>query len=561
MSTLSTISTSARGGPSTRPQSSASAGGDRATTALVLGDGASWHGALAPTEARRRPPLLLGGDAVGHGSLAPTDRRRGRSAGRPGRAPLLEDVLAAHVAALGHHRLKQRRLQAVIDRLGLGGRPPLTLAEAGRVAGLSGERVRQLESRLRRQQLEATTTPDIPQLDAALAVVSRAVPLPASGVARLLLEAGLTAGAFSAESLRCAADLLGRDLPFVFSGTGRSTVLLPRVAATGVGHAPAIESRARRQAERCGASTLERLERELIDDDGLVVTRRQLRVVLDTSGSVASLQHGWFAFRDARSSGAFVRASLRMLAVTPSLSVTSLRDGLRRHNAFRRLADPPPASVLTEVYRCHPAFRLDGAKVSATHATDPAVVGPLNQRMVEILRAAPGGVLARSELLDACHGAGLNLTSVNLYTTYSECLERVGPGLFAARGSVVEPPARAVVKRRPARSDDGPVHGWTPGGRPWLAGRVTPGIWANGVVHVPAELRPALEGRHFPGTDTKGAPVTTLGIDCHGNSWGWTGFLRRAGAQLGDVVRAVFDPDAGTAVLEVVEAGSAPPAG
>lgn len=558
MSTPSTTSTFPSGGPPIGARNAAPAEGDTTTTALLLGDGAAWHGSLAPDEARRHPSLLVGEGPAGDGSLAPTDRGTSRATRRPDRAPMLEDVLAAHVAALGHHRLKHRRLQAVIDRLGLGGRPPLTLAEAGQVAGLSGERVRQLESRLRRQQLEAAATPDLPQLDAALAVVSRAVPLPASGVSQLLLEAGLTAGAFSAESLRCAADLLGRDLPFVFSGTGRSTVLLPRVAP-GVGHAPAIESRARRQAERCGASTLEQLERELVDDDGLVVTQRQLRVVLDSSGSVVRLQHGWFAFRDARSSGAFARASLRMLAVTPSLRVESLRDGLRRHNAFRRLATPPPAAVLTEVYRCHPAFRLDGARVSAARATDPGVVGPLNQRMVEILRAAPGGVLTRSQLLDSCHAAGLNLTSVNLYTTYSECLERVGPGLLAARGSVVAPAARPVVQRRPARSDDGPVYGSTPDGRPWLAGRVTPGIWANGVVHVPAELRPFLDGRHFPCTNADGAQVTTLGIDRHGNSWGWTGFLRRAGAQLGDVVRAVFDPHAGTAVLEVVEAGSAPP--
>ena len=530
-----------------------------ATAALLLGDAASGHGSLAPYEGRRS--LLLGDGLAGHGSLAPTDRRRQRPARRARPAPRLEEALAAHVMALGNHRLKHRRLQAVIHRLGLSGRPPLTLADAGRVAGLSGERVRQLEARLRKQQLEASPL-SIPQLDAALAAVARAVPLPASGVARLLLEADITAGAFSAESLRCAAELFGRDVPFVFSGGGRGTVLLPRVAAGVAAHATAVEARARRQAERCGASTLDELERELADEDLMHVSRRQLRVVLESIGSVVCLPEGWFTFRHARSAGPFVRASLRMLAVSPSLPVDSLQDGLRRHNAFRRIPAPPPVSVLSEIYRCHPSFQLDGNLVSAVKPIDPCVVGPLNQRMVELLRAAPGGVLARSQLLHSCHEAGLNLTSVNLYTTYSECLQRVGPGLFAARGTVVAPGARPKVKRRrPARDADGPVHGFTPAGRPWLAGWVTPSIWANGVVHVPAELRPLLEGRHFPCTDGAGTHVTTLGVDCHGNSWGWTGFLRRAGAQLGDMVRAVFDPATGTAVLEMVTAGAAPPAG
>jgi len=530
-----------------------------ATATLLLGDAAVGHGSLAPYE--RRSPLLLGDALAGHGSLAPAEWRRQRPSRRPPSAPRLEEALAAHVMALGHHRLKHRRLQAVIDRLGLSGRPPLTLADAGRVAGLSGERVRQLEARLRKQQLEAPPV-SIPQLDAALAVVERSVPLPASGVPRLLLQAGITAGTFSAESLRCAAELLDRKVPFVFSGTGRGTVLLPRLAARLAAHATAVEARGRRLAERCGASTLDELERELGHEDGLPVSRRQLRVVLEASRSVICLPQGWFAFSDARSSGPFVRASLRMLAVAPSLSVESLHDGLRRHNAFRRIPAPPPVSVLAEIYRCHPAFRLDGRMVSAVKPIDPSVVGPLNDRMVELLRAAPGGVLARSQLLHACHAAGLNLTSVNLYTTYSECLQRVGPGLFAARGTVVAPGVRPKVKHRAStRNEDGPVQGFTPDGRPWLAGRVTPSIWANGVVHVPAELRPMLEGRHFACTDATGAQVTTLGVDRHGNSWGWTAFLRRAGAQLGDLVRAVFDPATGTAVLEMVAAGAAPPTG
>jgi len=77
---------------------------------------------------------------------------------------------------------------------------------------------------------------------------------------------------------------------------------------------------------------------------------------------------------------------------------------------------------------------------------------------------------------------------------------------------------------------------------------------------VPAELRPALEGRHFPCLDGDGARMTRLGIDLHGNSWGWTGFLRRAGAELGDVVRAVFDPVTGTAVLGLVDPSAPAPA-
>lgn len=498
--------------------------------------------------------LLLGDAWTGHGSLAPTATRpasRSRPARRVPALPL-DLALVAHVAELGHHQLEHRRLRALIERLGFSGRPPLTLAQAGRLAGITGERVRQLEVRLRRQQVDAVA--EVPLLDAALAVVAGAAPLPAAAVPRLLLDAGLTARPFSAQSLRSAAGLLGRRLPFVLSGTGTACVVLPAGAAPAVAHATAIEARARRQAQRRGASTIDALLHELVEDDGLPVSKRQLRVVLEACGSVVDLGDGWFAFRDPRPNGAFARASLRMLAVRPELTLESIRDGLRRHNAFRRLPPPPAAPVLAEVYRRHPLFRIDGTTVSAAGPVAPSVMGPLNQRMVEILGAAPGGVLPRAQLLARCHDAGLNLTSVNLYTTYSECLERVGPGQFAARGTDASP-VPGAARRRSVPVEDRPTHGWTPAGRPWMAGAVTPGLWANGVVHVPAELRAVLDGRHFAVTGPDGSRLTTIGIDRRGNSWGWTRFLRRSGALVGDVARAVFDPAAGTAELELLRAG------
>ena len=490
---------------------------------------------------------VVGADGWGRGSLADWAHAR----------PLLEDALAAHIARLTRDRLQRERLAGVLARLGLLGAPPLTLADAGRVAGLSGERVRQIESRLRKLH-EGVVFP-LPQLDEALAAVARAVPIPASKVGELLCASGLSAGRFSTESLLSAAELLGRRPRFFVSGTGPQAVLLPAVAAAVAAHAPAIEIRARRHVERTGASTVEALAQELADI-GILASRCQLRVVLATCMNAKVRSDGWFWFEAPPREGAFLRASRRMLAVTSPLPVESLQDGLRRHNSFRRRPAPPPLAVLAQVYADHPAFEVVDGMVAPVTPLDPCIVGPLNLRMVEILRAAPQGVLPRASLLDACHRAELNLTSVNLYTSYSECLERIGPGLFAARGTAVAGPEATAGRRRARqRPDDGPVCGWTADGRPWLAARVTPSTWANGVVHVPAELRSALGERHFACADGDGTPVTTLGIDQHGNSWGWTGFLRRAEASPGDVVRATFSPETETAVLEVVEEPPATP--
>ncbi|MGH9178576.1 MAG: hypothetical protein ACRD0N_08485, partial [Acidimicrobiales bacterium] len=335
----------------------------------------------------------------------------------------------------------------------------------------------------------------------------------------------------------------------------------PRVAAAAAAHAGLIEVRARRQAERCGAFTVAWLEKELADEH-ITVSRRQVRVVLASSLNVVDCGQRWYCFDGARTVGSFVRASRRMLAVTSPLTVASLHDGLRRHNAFRRLPPPPPVPVLAVAYDAHPAFVLCDGMVSPAEPLDPSVVGPLNQSILDILRQAPAGVMYRPELLDACHQARLNLTSVNLYTTYSECLQRVGPALFAPRGTTVKAaPPGPSGRGQPRGSGDGTMSGWTEEGRPWMAARVTPSTWANGVIHVPAALRRDLEGRRFASRDAAGTAVTTLGVDSHGNSWGWTGFLRRAGVEPGGLVRATFDPGSGTARLEVIEPGGLGTAG
>ena len=461
----------------------------------------------------------------------------------------LEDALAHHVSTLASNRLERNRLDAVLDRLGLRGRPPLTLAEAGRVAGLSGERVRQLESRLRKQQ--ATAAPAaLPELDGALAAVARAVPLPAHRVPDVLRRAGLTRRRFSAESLLAAAELLGRPLPFAVSGAGPDAILLPPEVTQAATHTSLIDARARRQVERTGATTVTALAAELAEE-GIELEPRHLEVVLGSCTSALVRDDGWFWFADPPTGGAFLKASQRMLAVTSPLPIGSLHDGLRRHNAFRRRPAPPPVDVLAEVYDDHPAFAVSDGMVSALEAAGTELLGPLNQRILEILRSAPGGMMARAPLLQACHDAGLNLTSVNLYTTYSECLERVGPGIFAARGTGdalgADAPRRTVAGRA---GDEWPACGWTVDGLPWLAGRVTASTWANGVLHVPAELQPVLQGRHF--RCAAAGATATLGVDHHGNSWGWTGFLRRSGAAPGDVVRATFDPESGTVAVEVL---------
>lgn len=122
-------------------------------------------------------------------------------------AGMLEDELFEIVAPLLSHAAD--RVPVLLARLGWDGGPVRTLAESGEAAGVTRERIRQMQRRLEAKLMES----DIwtPVLDRALAVISRRVPLPANQVGQALQRAGLSRIAtFEADGLIQAQQLFGR---------------------------------------------------------------------------------------------------------------------------------------------------------------------------------------------------------------------------------------------------------------------------------------------------------------------------------------------------------------
>lgn len=480
-------------------------------------------------------------------SLAELRRRVATDAGLP-----LEDALARYVAALAGREVEDVRVQALLARFGLAGAPPLTLQEAGALLGVTGERIRQLAAGLVRNRASSCPFPYLPQVDVALTTVAGVLPLRGPEVGPLLMDAGVAAGPFSIESLAAAAAFLGRPLPFTVSTSRGETVVLALRTGGVVGQESEVAAAARRLARRCGAATVAELAPEL-RAAGVLATRRQVLLALEQLDDVAFGTGGWFWLRGDHTSGTFVRASLRMLAVKAPLPLASLREGLCRRCTFRRLPAPPPETVLREVYAASPFFVVgpDGAIAPRDPAAAESELSGAHRRLVELMKAAPGGILDRNALQRAAHDAGLSVTTANCYAAYSECVERVGRGLFAARGTVVAPAGEGGRARPVRRAGVDQVVVRTADGKPVVVTRLTASSWGSGVLHIPAVLRREIGGGPFEGLSTSGEAITTVTVDRHGNSWGWAAVLRGAGAEPGDVVRATFDEPGATVVIEV----------
>ncbi len=242
-------------------------------------------------------------------------------------------------------------------------------------------------------------------------------------------------------------------------------------------------------------------------------------------------------------------------------TLDDMLEGIERGYRFRasnpQYADlvPPDRAQLLAFYDSHPAFRrLDGGLVESVEPVDVDLLGEEKQALVAVLRGQPHQAMDRLSLLAACDEMGMKRASVNVWTTYAECLKRFGHNVWGLRGAQV--PQGVILQlqadaRQARRSVDRTrMTGTTPSGRPWTARRITPSFTYSGVL--PFDWgKPLLAHRSLNAVDmVDGEPAGTLRFAENFN-WGYGVFLGRHGAQPGQVLRVLADPDADTCYLEL----------
>jgi hypothetical protein len=134
---------------------------------------------------------------------------------------LQEELLEVAVAATK----RGKGVDAVVMRLGLDGRPPMTLEAAGERLGVTRERIRQIVGKAR----ETVTGRVIvtPALDKAVSIIAESVPLSETACNDAWLREGVVGEDFSLISLIAAADFIGRELDFAVDESGGEPFAVP----------------------------------------------------------------------------------------------------------------------------------------------------------------------------------------------------------------------------------------------------------------------------------------------------------------------------------------------
>jgi len=472
--------------------------------------------------------------------------------------PTLEAALSGFVEHTT--RLRGRKLQALVRRLGCGGEPPATLEEAASRIGVTRERLRQIQKRLTDRLPHHPIF--MPQLDAAIAVVREAAPVTVDRASELLRNKRVTAKPFHPKSLLAAAELCRRPRPFeIDSSSG-----VPRVVLE---HRKDLEricfSVACKQAGASGATNIQEVLAEVMTKTPSNLEEKDLRRFLQDCSGLEFLSGDWFWHKDGVPDRNRLRnVTRKMLSVTSPIHVGELREGVQRHyriRGSRGLARwplvTPPRTILEAFYRTHPEFAVDSAsQVSSVGQLDHRTeLNPTERILLDVLRSSPACLLDYGSFGKACADYGMNPNTFSRYLSSSPVIAHLGTDLWSLRGIKVDAASVEVLRQANAARPRGRRiidHGWTESGDLWFAARL-PELQSSLVLGVPSAIRRFVAGREFPATDELGLTTGTVRLNAEGtSSYGYSAFLARCGADQDDVLLVVFKLTAGEATLRLI---------
>jgi len=316
----------------------------------------------------------------------------------------------------------------VLDVTGWAGGAPLTTSQVAARDGTGRETV----ARARRQILQRLPRrPWLPALDAAGALLSCLAPVSANSAVRRLRDAGITDRLYTAAALLDLADRLGFvwQLEFVAGPAGDLVVTS--------GQARRLR-RSRDAARRLRAGVLAAAGgRRIIHDSELPpAARRAGRGALAEGRipDVVILPDQWIGTLTAPGRGAFDRLLRAMFAVNHTLPINTLNDGLRRGMAGAGQRWTVPDHVLAAYLNHRPDAVVDRDRVVAVHESPAGALTSTDQRLVSAVRASPTGTLRFHQVVAAYTAAGGTPGTARVQLAQSAALERVGRGVYAARG-------------------------------------------------------------------------------------------------------------------------------
>jgi hypothetical protein len=430
-----------------------------------------------------------------------------------------------------------RNRQIIVSRLGWDGRPPRTLESVGQRYGITRERVRQICTRIEAVQ---KSKPFLPVLDRILKIAAAAAPTLADELEKELVRRSLTRATFDLDTLVEVAHGFGRKTNFTIEALHGRRVIVP---STRSNLFEQIHETATATVRHWGVANVEDLAAATNTSSAVV---RQLLPFVPTFKWLDE-SSGWFWIADVPRNS-LLTSIRKILAVSPVIDVGELRAGVGRPH--RRKGFAPPRRVLLELCRQLPWCRVNGNRVTAAQPLDPVEILSDSERTIFRVMKEHGPVMPKSRFEELCLASGINWHSFWIYLTYCPIITRYAPSVYGLRGADI--PAGLVETLTPKRAGKWKVlvdYGWTKDRNLRVFYRISKGMLSNGIVSIPAALKPFLQGKFALMTVDKSAVGALVVRDnC---AWGLGPFFSRRGGEPGDYLSVLFDLSRRVAVVEI----------
>lgn len=414
--------------------------------------------------------------------------------------------------------------------------PVATLGEAGISAGVTRERVRQVMAKVGPRLVGA----ELGNLQEIAEVLVARSPVP-DPIGRRLARTGLTrttlTGAGFLNILKLVGtsprELVGTDLVMVDDWlVEESEVLTMKALPT-----------AKRHTSSYGMTTVEEIRQTLATAEN-PLDANDIRRVLRVEPSVR--WHGEWLWVEKESDGAhsnrLVNTARSILSVNSPQSVASIHEGARRVWKFRKLDVLPSSDAMRGFFEASPYFILDGDLVSSHEPLDyHEILGKTTAAMIDVLKATPDQIMDRRTLHETCKEAGLNLSTIGIWTTFAEWMEKIAPNVWGLRGSNPSPAAveqiRASARLRRKGEPNRRTFSWAPDGTIEITADLTASVITSGTLTFEEAFHRPVAGKSLA-LIYEDARVGLLKVgEDHYWSWGWGNVLRRSEANPGDVLR------------------------
>lgn len=433
-------------------------------------------------------------------------------------------------------------------RYGLHGDPG-TLEDAGQVVGVTRERVRQVTARLDRLIAGSWVPALVPALEAV--VEHSPVPEP---VGALLAPMGLTRETMTGKGLLRIVEMLGDPIThLVGTDLERRDGWLVDVRERQV---TAAVRMADRHTSKYGMTTVEDLRQDL-STAHRAAGARDVEVVLRADPRVRWAGDWLWVDKPLTSAhhNSMVNIFRQILSVISPQTVSSLHEGLRRNQKFRRRDVVPPAAAVAAFLEQCPLFRVNGDLVEPVEPLDyHEVHGPVAAAMIDVLMASTHKVMDRASLMDAWTAAGIAPGTAGVFTTYAEWMDSPALNVWGLRGANPSPAVVAEIQADARARRESEPHkvtwAWTAHGTVAVTLDVTTSARQSGTVSLPG-LGETIGTKRLA-LVVDGARVGELRVSAdHLWTWGWGPVFAATGARVGQVLRAELDLAAETATVVV----------